>query len=747
VPFVVAIMIALSASIFSAAPALASEVNVQLTTTGVAGEGAPAVLETFDLADPISAATGAATFQFTLPAPYTSVGTAAYMQINNNAADPGTGEFTTAWGLNTVETDPANAVWTATGRSDVPAGTYQALVRATTGDDASGYIIGTWNFTIVLTDGGATSTSLPLTNAIAETKSVQVGANSVPTSTTVRYIAPTGYNLTGAQVELSLYSADGHWETICTYSRPCLANADLNAVTANDGSAVDITVPSLAALKAALGNPAAPENTIKLDVNINVDNPTPDLRHVTFMFETTFTSTTGSGGGGAGGGGFPIATTSGTVTAGGSLSSDPSGAVPNASNPLVVTLTSPVAGSVTIGKATGVFYLPTPGYFSVGVESTITAPPSVPSQPLRLALAYYTPGARAGTYPSDITMFYQHSPVSRCVGQNVATPDPCVASVTLTDGIMTQTVLTSHAGGNWDLETPQVGRLAGVDRYGTAIASSQAEFPSGGAGGIVLARGDDYPDALVGTPLAAAKNAPLLLTSGPTLPTAVATEIRRVLPAGHAVYLLGGINAIPQSVADELERMGYSVVRYGGSNRYATAIQVADALGDPATVLLATGTNFPDALAAGVAAAKTACTVLLTDGDHLPPETAGYLKRNGTTVYAIGGPATAADPDATAVAGSDRYVTAVDVAQTFFTNPTGVGVATGIGFADALSSGALLAHAGAPLLLAQTTSVPQPVLDYLTGLKAAVIAHVFGGDTALSPTVQSAIGAVLHPYN
>lgn len=446
--------------------------------------------------------------------------------------------------------------------------------------------------------------------------------------------------------------------------------------------------------------------------------------------------------------GDPTVTTSGTLAAGGSLSSDPIGTVPDASNPLVVTVTNPVAGPVTITKRPGIYYPLSPGYLPAAVASLITAPPSVPAKPITLTFAYYTPYGPAGTYPSDIAMFYQAGfPISRCVDPHAAIFLPCVSSVSLTNRILTQTVLTPDARSNWILKTAQVGRVAGADRLSTAVAVSQAEFPSGNAGGVVLARGDSYPDALVGTPLATAKSAPLLLTSGPTLPAAVETEIRRVTPAGGTAYLLGGTSAIPGSVADELEHLGYSVVRYGGSNRYATAVQVADALGDPATVLLATGTNFPDALAAGVAAAKTGGAVLLTDGDHLPPETAGYLGRHSKTVYAIGGPAGTADPNATAVAGIDRYTTAIDVAQTFFTNPTTVGIATGTGFADALSSGALLARAGAPLLLTQPTSVPQPVLDYLTGLKAAVIAHVFGGGAALSPTVQSAIGAVLHPFN
>ena len=103
-------------------------------------------------------------------------------------------------------------------------------------------------------------------------------------------------------------------------------------------------------------------------------------------------------------------------------------------------------------------------------------------------------------------------------------------------------------GGGAAASTSIVDRISGSDRYATAAAISQADFPTGDASAVVLARGDDYPDALVGAPLAAAKNAPLLLTTGPTMPTVTQTELHRVLAAGGTVYVLGGTSAVPASV-------------------------------------------------------------------------------------------------------------------------------------------------------------------------------------------------------
>jgi YVTN family beta-propeller protein len=292
---------------------------------------------------------------------------------------------------------------------------------------------------------------------------------------------------------------------------------------------------------------------------------------------------------------------------------------------------------------------------------------------------------------------------------------------------------------------PTLGRLSGSDRYATAVAVSQSQFPTdGSAGAVVLARGTDYPDALVGTPLAKANNAPLLLTSGTSVTPVTLAEIQRVLPTGKTVYVLGGTAAIPSTVDTQLTGLGYQVVRYSGATRYATAVAVAVALGNPTTVLLATGVNFPDALSAGVAAAKVGGVVLLTAGATLPTETATYLTAHAMTTYAVGGPAATADPSATAIVGADRYETAVDVAQKFFTAPTTVGVATGLAFPDALSGGAALGRLGAPLVLVAGTSVPTSASSYLTSVDAATTkGFLFGGPNTVSAAVLTGVQGAL----
>lgn len=288
-------------------------------------------------------------------------------------------------------------------------------------------------------------------------------------------------------------------------------------------------------------------------------------------------------------------------------------------------------------------------------------------------------------------------------------------------------------------------RIAGLDRYATAIAASTHAYPTkGSAGAVVLAGGNEYPDGLVGTPLAKAHNAPLLLTTGTSLPAAVKTEIQRVLPAGGTVYLLGGRGAIPAGVEAQLTNLGFTPVRYAGADRYATALAVAHALGDPATVLLATGMNFPDALAAGAAAAHLGGAILLTRGTAMAAGDSAYLAAHPGQVYAVGGPAAAAAPSATALVGADRYATAAIVATRFFSAPTTVGVAAGTNFPDALSGSALLAGKDGPVLLATAAGLPSYSTTYLTSVKSSVkTAYVFGGTAVVSAAVATAVATAL----
>jgi uncharacterized repeat protein (TIGR01451 family) len=298
-------------------------------------------------------------------------------------------------------------------------------------------------------------------------------------------------------------------------------------------------------------------------------------------------------------------------------------------------------------------------------------------------------------------------------------------------------------GGTGSSGAEPVIRLAGSDRIATSIAASKSAYPAGAsAGAVVLSRSDAYADALAGVPLAAAKQAPLLLTPPGGLDTRTKAEIRRVLAPGLTVYLLGGEGAIGKAVASAITSMGYGVVRFAGADRFATAVVIADrGLSNPDVLLLATGTDFPDALGAGAAAATVAGAVLLTNGSRMPSPTASYLSAHpGATRYALGGPAAAADRGATPIVGADRYDTSRRAAERFFSAPPAVGVASGLTFADALAGGVHIAARGGPLVLSAPNALPAIVHDYLMRNAPSIAsAYVFGGLAAVGARVERAV--------
>jgi hypothetical protein len=293
---------------------------------------------------------------------------------------------------------------------------------------------------------------------------------------------------------------------------------------------------------------------------------------------------------------------------------------------------------------------------------------------------------------------------------------------------------------------PQPIRVAGADRIATAIAASQTAFPiDASAHVVVLTRSDNFPDALAGTPLAITKEGPILLTPTTSLDPRTLAEIERVLPRGATVYLLGGTAALAPAIADMLLNDGYVVVRLAGTDRYGTAVAIANALGDPTTVFEADGTNFPDALTAGTAAAHEGGVVLLTDGSRLPAATASYLAAHPGTHIAVGGPAAHADPTAVPYVGADRYETAALVDRAFFAVPIVIGCASGANFPDALSGGAVAGLAGGPIVLVPAIGdLPGPTVQYLQQAAASASkAWVFGGTAAVSDVVFNEIAAAL----
>ncbi len=302
--------------------------------------------------------------------------------------------------------------------------------------------------------------------------------------------------------------------------------------------------------------------------------------------------------------------------------------------------------------------------------------------------------------------------------------------------------------------TGSVSRLAGTDRYATAAAISAATFDPG-VPVAYIATGGNFPDALAGAPIAGQTGAPILLVAPDSIPAATATELTRLKPA--KIVILGSTGVVSAGVASDLAAFTTgSVSRLAGTDRYATAAAISAATFDPGVPVayIATGGNFPDALAGAPLAGQTGAPILLVAPDSIPAATATELTRLkpakivilGSTGVVSAGVASDLAAFTTGsvsrLAGTDRYATAAAISAA--TVDPGVPVAyiaTGGNFPDALAGAPLAGQTGAPILLVAPDSIPAATATELTRLKPAKI--VILGSTGV---VSAGVAFLLSTY-
>lgn len=198
-----------------------------------------------------------------------------------------------------------------------------------------------------------------------------------------------------------------------------------------------------------------------------------------------------------------------------------------------------------------------------------------------------------------------------------------------------------------------VERLAGADRFATAAAAAREGVRLRGApaDAVLLATAGHFADALAAGPLAAAGDAPLLLTRPDALPEATRAAIGDLDP--RQVIAIGGSAAIREATLRAAAGTR-ETSRLAGHDRYETAAAVlgvvAAADGPVRSLVVASGEDFPDALGAGPAVAARGGALLLTGGRALPSSTRAALEDADLEFLRLaGGPAAVSDAVAAAI--------------------------------------------------------------------------------------------------
>lgn len=243
---------------------------------------------------------------------------------------------------------------------------------------------------------------------------------------------------------------------------------------------------------------------------------------------------------------------------------------------------------------------------------------------------------------------------------------------------------------------------------------------------LFLASAEKYPDAIAATPLVKQKDSALFLY-GPG--NGVGQQQLQRMGTRH-VIILGGEAAVDKFAEGDIKSSDPSITteRIAGVDRYDTAARISQRAfaSGSGTTYIASGQNFPDALSAGAAGAARNVPVLLSDPKVLPNFTLTELRRLQTQkVVLIGGTVAVSDDvfrklqaegfSVSRVSGTDRYLTAVEVAKQLHDRPTRGIITDGNSFQAALVASAPAAKAGAALLLKTPTCTPAAVQQYANG--------------------------------
>ncbi len=376
---------------------------------------------------------------------------------------------------------------------------------------------------------------------------------------------------------------------------------------------------------------------------------------------------------------------------------------------------------------------------SFGVDAALTLVNGKPTKPGMTATTSYT-----NTYSViphyNISSTPANPAIATANGKGYVTAKDCgTTNITFTfAGRSAVCAVTSY----YSTIVPKelIKRIYGHDRYDTAMALAKEYLSLSGQSKlheVIVANGDQFPDALSGSTLSIADGAPTLLVSNfQYVQDKVEAYIKSNVEPGGLVYILGGTGAVPQAFADKLMDAGFEVVRFSGTDRYFTNLSILQGVNLGEELLVCCGTDYPDA----AAAAATGRPVLLVGGSSLTEQQLNFLGSiEPKQVYIIGGTGAVSAaieeqirPYASSVTrlkGSNRAETAVAVAREFFPSQLDAVVfAYGGNFPDCIAGGLYANALVAPILYgypAQNFLDPARAYIKSVGAKGA---YALGGD-------------------
>ncbi|MFR2831411.1 MAG: cell wall-binding repeat-containing protein, partial [Finegoldia magna] len=160
------------------------------------------------------------------------------------------------------------------------------------------------------------------------------------------------------------------------------------------------------------------------------------------------------------------------------------------------------------------------------------------------------------------------------------------------------------------------------------------------------------------------------------------------------------------------------VTRLEGQDRYSTSQKVMEKTKEiinPEYLLIASGKNFPDALAATSFFVNHKSVMVLSDGETYPQSNLQEIAIGGVNQLPLKG------FKGRRISGKDRYETALEIAKLSFDKNNNAILASGQVFADSLSAVSLTKKHNAPIILTQSDSLTENAKKYLNGKNVFIV--------------------------
>lgn len=289
-------------------------------------------------------------------------------------------------------------------------------------------------------------------------------------------------------------------------------------------------------------------------------------------------------------------------------------------------------------------------------------------------------------------------------------------------------------------------RLAGSTRYDTMVSVvSEGAWSAGGT--VIVASGENYPDALSASGLAGVYGAPIVLTEGNKLSPQATEQIRSLRPS--RIIVVGGLSVISGNVLVSLQGICSKVSRIAGATRTDTSSALYRDGGNAwgSTAIVVSAVNYPDALSVSPYAYAEKAPVFLCDPVTGLTDEQRVALKNFKRVLVVGGENAVPSrfvqdlPGVIRRAGATRYETSMAVADWGLSNglrEDAIVYAAGLNFPDALTAGPLAGRNGSVLLLVDSSS--NSTVSYSVKFRGKTTkAWIVGGTSAVSQMTANRI--------